>query len=540
MWTLGTILRHQAKEHGNRPFLSWTDKGVPVTYFEANNWVNQIANGFTQHGLHVGDHVALFLPNSLEYVISYLALAKLGAVEVAIGEASKGAFLEHQIKLGHPKILVTTPHLAERLLHSQQALATVELIVLLETDGNLANEIAGIACVPFEALHSENVAEPVHRVSPGDIAAVLFTSGTTGPSKGALLTHSQLCFFADEVVQLTALRHDDVHMTGFPLSHGNAQILTVDCSLIAGAHVVLYDRFSASDYMGRVQRSKATVINLLGATTAFVCSQPPSDQDRGHRIRCVYAAPLSPDLKDTFSSRFGVTNFVNAFGQTEISLPFMTPPGEPIPPSGCGKVVDQWFEVRLVDPETDEEVPIGTVGELLVRPKAPGLICNGYLGMPEKTVEAWRDLWFHTGDALRRDNDGWFYFVDRVKDSLRRRGENISSYEVETVVRSHQAVAECAVIAVKADEDSGEDEVKACVVLNAHQTLVYESLIAWCDEQMPSFMVPRYIEILDELPQTPSGKVQKKLLRDRGMTSGTWDRVKAGYRLSHEKVRQSG
>jgi len=188
--------------------------------------------------------------------------------------------------------------------------------------------------------------------------------------------------------------------------------------------------------------------------------------------------------------------------------------------------MDQFFEVRLVDPETDEDVPEGEIGELLVRHKLPYIMTEGYLGMPEKTVETWRNLWFHTGDGLRRDAEGWYYFVDRVKDALRRRGENISSFEVESVVRSHDAVAECAVVAAKADEVGGEDEVKVFVVLNNGINLDFDDLMQWCDSRMPAYMVPRYVELIDELPQTPSQKVQKKVLRDMGNGPDTWDRTK--------------
>jgi crotonobetaine/carnitine-CoA ligase len=204
----------------------------------------------------------------------------------------------------------------------------------------------------------------------------------------------------------------------------------------------------------------------------------------------------------------------------------MTPPDARRPDGASGVLVDQWFEIRLADPETDEEVPEGQVGELLVRHKAPGIICNGYLGMPEKTVETWRNLWFHTGDGLRRDAEGWYYFVDRVKDALRR-GENISSFEVESGVRSHPAVADCAVIGVRADQDAGEDEVMACVILNPGMTVSFEELSAWCDRQMPAFMIPRYIEIMTEFPRTATEKVRKKELRERGVTAATWDRVRA-------------
>jgi crotonobetaine/carnitine-CoA ligase len=238
-----------------------------------------------------------------------------------------------------------------------------------------------------------------------------------------------------------------------------------------------------------------------------------------------------------FSERFGVTEFVDGFGQTEISNVFMTPPDTDRPPGASGVLVDQWFDARLVDPETGMDVPEGRAGELWVRNKAPGIMSDGYIGMPEKTVEAWRYLWFHTGDALRRDADGWYYFVDRVKDALRRRGENISSFEVEAVVRAHPAVADCAVIAAKADEDGGEDEVMAAII-PASGPIDFADLVAWCDARMPYFMVPRFFETMDAFPRTPSEKVKKAELRARGITAKTFDRVTAGVLVEQERAKK--
>jgi len=258
---------------------------------------------------------------------------------------------------------------------------------------------------------------------------------------------------------------------------------------------------------------------------AFILAQPPSEADKNHNLRRIYAAPLAPDLAEKFTDRFGISEFVDGFGQTEISNIFMTPKNEKRPPGASGVLVDQFFEVRLVDPETDEEVPDGEIGELIVRQKVPYTMSSGYLNMPEKTNEAWRNLWFHTGDMLRRDENGWYYFVDRVKDALRRRGENISSFEVESVVRAHPAIAECAVVAAPADEPGGEDEVKAFIIPRKNESVVMEDLINWCNERMPAFMVPRYVEEIKALPQTPSEKVRKKDLRDMGNSEKTWDKL---------------
>ena len=535
-WTLPHVLEFQATHRAHRPFLSWTDAGPAQTFAAVNGSVNRLAHGLARFGVRRGAHVCILLPNCLEFIYTWFALNKLGAVEVAISDAYKGSFLAHPLQLSQSDVLVTTIALAHRLLDIEDQIP-IQRIVIVDEPGCdpalAAPAFQRIRLHRFDDLFTDDATNPPAATTPQDPAAVLLTSGTTGPSKGVVMPHSQFYFFAEEDVQLMRLTQDDVYMTGFPLFHGNAQFLTVYPCLIAGAHCVLYPRFSASDWAGRAQRSGATVTNLLGATLAFICAQPPSPADRAHRVRCIYAAPLATDLAGPFSERFGVREFVDGFGQTEISNVFMTPPGAPRPPGASGVLVDQFFEIKLADPDTGDAVPEGQAGELLVRHKQPGIISTEYLGMPEKTIESRRDLWFHTGDALKRDALGWYYFVDRVKDALRRRGENISSFEVEAVLRSHAGVADCAVVGVAADEPAGEDEVMAFLVPRAGHTPDYADIATWCDSRMPAFMVPRYFDTLAELPRTPTEKVRKKELRERGVGPQTWDRTRyAGQRAT--------
>jgi carnitine-CoA ligase len=526
-WTLPVVLEHQAVARADRPCLQWTDAGRAYSFAEVNAIANRLARGFQKMGVKKGDFVVIFLPNCLEYVFAWYALAKLGAVEVTVGDSYKGEFLRHQASLSKSPIVITTPALAPRLAEIEDEILYIEHCVLLsETSDEPAPEFKRLTSSRFEELYEDDDTNLGVEVGPRDPASVLFTSGTTGLSKGVLMAHSHFYFFAEEDLQLTRLTDQDVYSTSFPLFHGNAQFLTVYPALLAGAHCVLYRKFSASDFIGRIRRSGSTVCNLLGATMAFILAQPPQPDDKDHKLRRIYAAPLAPDLGAKFVERFGDITFVDGFGQTEISNVFQTPWQAERPAGSSGVLVDQFFEVKLADPETGEEVPEGEIGELLVRPKINGITCIEYLGMPEKTVETWRDLWFHTGDALRRDAKGWYYFVDRVKDALRRRGENISSFEVESVVRSHRAVAECAVVAADADEPGGENEVKVFIILNDGAALDHDDLMSWCDAKMPAFMVPRFVEVIDVLPQTPSQKVQKKELRDRGNGPATWDRLR--------------
>lgn len=533
-WVLPQVLEYQAVHRADRPCIQWTDEGEILTFAEANARVNRLAHGLQAAGVSKGDLVVLYLPNSLEFVLFWWALQKIGAVEVPVGPIQKGAFLAHQLNLSKARTIVTCAELLPRLAEVEGDVPHLNRCYVMEGAEAGAGALSRVEMHGFEEFWTDNTENPGVTVTPRDIAAILYTSGTTGWSKGVEMPHSQFYFFAEEDVQLVGLTEDDVYMTSFPFFHGNAQFLTIYPCLIAGAHCVLYPKFSATDYFGRARRSGATVSNLIGATMAFICATPPDPQDRNHRLRTIYAAPLAFDLAKEFTDRFGEIEFVDGFGQTEISNIFQTPRGAKRPEGASGVLMDQWFEVRLADPETDEEVPEGEIGELLIRHKVPGTISNGYYGQPDKTVETWRNLWFHTGDAMRRDENGWYFFVDRVKDALRRRGENISSFEVESVIRTFPGVAEVAVVGVKADEKAGEDEVKACIILREGQSLDHAALIAWCDARMGAHMVPRYIEIMDSLPQTPSEKVKKKDLRERGVTPETWDRMQAGVALESE------
>jgi crotonobetaine/carnitine-CoA ligase len=524
--SIPAVLQIQAQSNPDQPCISWTDAGRQYSFSEVHSIVNKLARGLAKKGVKKGDYVVLILPNCLEYIFIWWALNTIGAIEVTIGDTYKGDILKHQVNLSQATIVITNCEIADRLAGMEGELPHVRQCYLLDAslDSVSRSPFNRISHDSFFSLYDDDDSSLEMPIVSREIASVLFTSGTTGLSKGVLMSHAQLHFFAEQLVELVGLNSRDVYMTGFPLFHANAQILTVYPCLLVGAHCVLYPNFSASDFIGRARRSGATVCNLLGATTSFICSQPESSGDRDHRLKRIYAAPMPPALGPVFTERFGVSEFLDAFGQTEISLPFMTPRGVSRPPGSSGVLVDQWFDARLVNSETDEDVAEGEVGELLIRHRSPDIICSGYLGMPDKTVETWRNLWFHTGDAMRRDSDGWYYFVDRVKDALRRRGENISSFEVETVVRSHPSVAECAVIGVKADEEGGEDEVKACIVLNDGQPATPEEIVRWCDDRMPPSMIPRFIEFMAILPQTPSQKIRKKELRDQGVTVNTWDR----------------
>lgn len=540
-WVLGNILEYQAEHRADKPFLQWGGN-KPLSFAEVNRTVNRLAHGLAKLDVSKDDKVVIFSRNSMDFVFSWFALNKLGAVQAPINSAYKGAFLEHQTNLAQARIMIVDRNLAPVVAASENNLVGVELIILWSPKGDKKGpdpNFKRIKTVDFREVFSRKTTNPGVEIKPQDVAGIIFTSGTTGPSKGVLLPHAHNYFMSQQTVSMVKLKETDTYMTGFPFFHANAQFLTIYPCLIVGARCVLYEYFSPSAFVDRLHESGATVTNFLGVAMPFVYQQPPTERDRGHQLTRVFCAPTPTSILPDFSKRFGVKHYVEAFGMTEIGMPVLSPLGKKRPAGAAGLLVSDWFEARIVDPDTDEELPIGEVGEFIVRHREPWTLNVGYFGMTDKSLEAWRNLWFHTGDAVRRDEEGWYYYVDRIKDALRRRGENISSYEVEAPILQHPAVDDCGVIAVPAEVEAGEDEVKACVVLKKDASLTPEELIAWCDERMPHFVVPRYLEFYDVLPKTPTEKIQKAKLREAAFGKNTWDRVAAGYKLAEELRRRA-
>jgi crotonobetaine/carnitine-CoA ligase len=320
-----------------------------------------------------------------------------------------------------------------------------------------------------------------------------------------------------------------------PLFHGQGLLMQFYGTLQAGGFATLVRKFSPSVWIDEVRKCRATVTNMLGVMIDFILKQPRKPTDRDNNLRLLNPWPVTESTLRQLHERFGVDKFHNLFGMTECNIPVARPfelsdYSQIDAPASCGKVWDEIYEVIIADPETDEPVPAGTVGEILIRSKEPFCFMSEYSNMPDKTAESMRNFWYHSGDAGRIDPDGNFYFIDRIKDSIRRRGENISSYEVEVVVLEYPAIDEAAVTAVKAEE-GGEDEVIVYVVLKPGEELDPIKLLDHCAERMPHFAVPRYVEVVEEFPKTPTNKVQKMKLRDRGITAATWDRDSVGYRV---------
>jgi len=366
---------------------------------------------------------------------------------------------------------------------------------------------------------------PPYPVEPNDTFAILYTSGTTGMSKGVCCPHAQYFWWAFYTGELLGVGATDVLMTTLPMFHTNA-LNSFFQALLNGATLVVEPRFSASGFIRGLTEQKATVTFVLGAMVPILLAQEPSRADREHRVRLALSPAVPAHFHRQFTERFGI-GLIDGYGSTETNCIMGSSLTEQRPGT-MGRLL-AGFRARVVD-TYDNEVPDGEPGELTLRADEPFAFASGYFGMPEKTVEAWRNLWFHTGDRVVRESDGYYRFMDRMKDAIRRRGENISSYEVEQVIVSHPEVENAAVFPVRSE--LAEDEVMAAVVLRAGAQLNHAALLDFCQPRMPYFAVPRFLEFVEALPVTENGKVTKYKLRERGVTAATWDREKAGYKVA--------
>ena len=516
--TLPALLERQAARYGERPLFRFG--ATELSYRGVRELAARSAGRLVEAGVRPGDRIATMCENRLELFELILGCAWAGAIVVPINTASRGAQLEHILgNCGASLLVVESAHLeAFAPLRSR---GSVELAwVLPPLDGLPADpgSVAGWSVVDVPAAGEAIAAHPA---GPGEIAAILYTSGTTGPSKGVRCPHAQFYWWGVLMSESLRIVEGDVMYTCLPLFHTNALNAFVQ-ALVSGATFVLGERFSASRFWARVKAADADVTYLLGAMVTILMARAYEPVEREHHVRIALAPATPARIFDRFHDRFRV-QLVEGYGSTETNAPIVAED----PAQGRGGymgTVRAGFHARVVD-ENDEPVPDGTAGELVLRHDEPFAFADGYWAMPEHTVQAWRNLWFHTGDRVVRDPDGWFRFVDRAKDAIRRRGENISSWEVEQAVLEHPSVSAAAAFPIPSE--LGEDDVMAAVVLEPGEALTPEELIDHCRPLLPYFAVPRYVEFVSELPLTENGKVRKQVLRERGLTPTTWDREAA-------------
>ncbi|WP_077211647.1 AMP-binding protein [Bacillus dakarensis] len=512
------ILENHAEKQGNKVLLKYEDKCW--TYQEVDTLANRIGNQFSKFGINKGDHVLIMLPNVPEFIFAFLGLTKIGGVEVPVNTAYKGNLLKHVINDSKATTMIVHENYLENLRNILPDLNFLNQFFVYG-NSNLENIKQGFTnwkIRSFKELLGPNTSRPDVELKGNDVMAIMYTSGTTGKSKGVVLTYYHAYSYIG-LESKTWFKVDDCFYLPLPLFHVGGQWAGFYTAMAKGAQVALFPKFSRSRFWEHINEYGCTVTLLLGAMANFLWEQPERDNDGQNPLRVVTMVPLIENF-EMFAKRFQL-QIATSYGSTESSMPIHT---FPIPntvtsASYCGKVRCD-YEIQVVD-ENDNPLPPGKIGEVCVRPKIPWTIMSGYYNLPAETLKSWRNLWFHTGDAMYYDEEGNYYFVDRVNDSIRRRGENISSAEVEAEVLSHPYIFEAAAVAVPSEYS--EDEIKIVVVFKPDCYLDHKDLHLYLKGRMPYFMVPRYIEYKTSILKTPTEKIRKNILRQEGITSNTWD-----------------
>jgi crotonobetaine/carnitine-CoA ligase len=527
-WVVPHILAMRAQTHAGQPFVQVRGDGSE-TYDETYRNSQRMAAVLQRAGLAAADHLLVMLPTSLQFLHVWFGANLLGAADVDLNTNYRGGPLVHAVNISGARTMVIHASFLPRLLEVEEQLTTLtSVLVAGHGDGPLpaAGRLSLVALAVQDAPPAPSgAAVPAY----SDTASVLFTSGTTGPAKGVVMPHAEAVLIAQQSVHNLRMTGDDRFYCFHPLFHMSSKFGAIVASLIAGCPIVLDTAFEPEHWLERVREHGASVSIGHGPMLEMIYAQPRRPDDHDNPLRAIVCAPLPSAIAVDFEERFGVRG-IETWGMTEVTCVTWRPYDAPLKVGSCGRAPEELFEVQVSDPDTGEEVRVGVVGEITVRPRRPWTIMQGYLGMPEKTAEAWRNLWFHTGDSGYLDADGDLFFVDRGSDRIRRRAENIASYDIEVAACQHDAVAEAAAIAVPSGYH-GDDDVKLCAVVSDTAAVTHEGLLTHLAARLPHHMVPRYIEFVRELPRTPTNKVQKHLLREAGINGATWDRKAAGVAL---------
>lgn len=518
---LPQLLTRQAAEIGDSTYLITESRRL--SFADAEDLANRLAAGLAAHGVRGGDRVAFYLGNGWEPVILALAVNKLGALWVPINTDYKGAWLAETIARSRCRLLVLDSERLDRLEGAGDTLGELPPVIAGTADDDrftpLETLLAGAPLVPdYSAMHY------------GDSCAILWTSGTTGRSKGVLQSHnSWLRPIVDSASVYYGSRPGDVIYNVLPLYNSAAWMTAIFRGLYEGLPVVIEKQFSVKTFWDRIRHFGATQTFTLGAMHSFLWNAPPQDDDADNPLRVAQMVPLAPELRGPFSERFGIDILPLGFGQSEC-MALLSPIRDmyDLPDNALGHPLPD-TEIALLD-DDNQPVPAGEPGELCIRPLADHVLMNGYFDDPEATEKAFAGGWYHSGDLLK-EVDGHYYFVDRKRDALRFAGRNISSVEVESVVRRHPAVADVAAFGIPSEDVPGESLLALHVVLRPGESLPHAELAAFINDNAPHFFVPQYIEYVDALPYTPTQKVQKFKLRERGVTEATWRLRESGYRV---------
>jgi crotonobetaine/carnitine-CoA ligase len=523
MWTLPHQLRRQVAARPDEPFVQFGDAD-PYTYRDVLARSEDAAARLAQLGVGRGDMLQILAPTSPEMVFTWFGASLLCAVDVTLNTSYRAGPLVHALNLCQGKVLVVDAECLPRLVEVEDDLTHLETVVVIRPAGERPTfrrlnvvELSDIP--PADQVPDEKPCYP-------DITSIIFTSGTTGPAKGVRIPHAQMFVYAQQHISGFEMTADDVFYCFHPMFHigGKGALYS---TVLAGGRVVVRDRFAPEAWLDDIRKYRATLTIGHGPMLEMIFAQPERPEDSDNQLRALMACPFPTAIAERFEARFGVKG-VEVFGTTECTTPVWRSLREPLRLGSCGRPSNDVVEVLIVDPETREEVPAGQAGEIVVRPLLPWVLMQGYLGNPEATVEAWDNYRYNTGDGGRFDKEGYLYFLDRMKDRIRRRAENIASYDIESAACSFDGVLEAAAVGVPSGYQS-DDDIKLCVV--AATPIDHAQLLEHLATELPHYMVPRYIEVLGELPRTPTNKVRKQVLREQNITPTTWDRHESGISL---------
>jgi carnitine-CoA ligase len=527
---LAHFLLRSIEKNPDKVYLQFENQRI--TYTELYYRIGKAAAGLHELGIRQNDKVCVMLNNSPEYLDLWFALSFLGAVMVPLNVHLKGEGLQYILNHSDCKVIITDsdyiPQIVSCLASSKR---DIQIVVQDNRESEFKEEkgielpILGLE----QLLQSNKVYIPNAVIPPESLNNILYTSGTTGLPKGVMLSHAAYVNSAQAFAErFVGANPEDILFTTLPLFHINAQAHTVLGAIHANATAAISKRFSASRFWDEIRFHKATIFNTLGSMIPILCKQPEKENDRENPARLTACAATPKEFWHRFEERFGV-QIVEGYGLTETTGFCMSNPLNENRPPSIG-LPFPYVEAKIVD-EQGNPIPANETGEILIKPLQPHTLMEGYYKMPDKTEEAMKEGWFHTGDRGYQDEEGYLYFRDRIKQCIRRRGENISSWEIERIVNAHLKILESAAVGVPSE--LGEEEVKLYVIAKQGETLTYEEIIDWCGERLAYFMVPRYIQFAESFPKTETERIQKFKLKSDGIGSA-WDREKEGYVLKRD------
>jgi crotonobetaine/carnitine-CoA ligase len=519
---LATLVDEHAQRYGDRVLASFDDD--TVTYAQSAERAGLFAAGLKDLGITQGDRVAIMMGNRSEFLYAWFGILKLGAIEVPIHDAARGPGISHILNTTEARVVIVEDVFLGHVLPWLGDSPSVEHVVVVGEQSSDSNGDRPLHDFANLLAHSSPV--PTLEVAPHHPASILFTGGTTGPPKGVVLPHNHNINLATSTAEVAGYGENDVLLSVFPLFHANAKYMTTVAAMVAGARSIINRRFSASRFWEQCRRERVTAFNGMGEMLRILMKQPESPEDADNPVRVVVGAAAPRDQVLEFENRYGVV-ILDVYGLTETGP--ITFNRYDQRRAGSMGVPVPWYEVRILD-ENDVEVPVGEPGEICIRPARPSVMMSGYWNNESATLKSIRNLWFHTGDHGHRDADDFYYFRARETDSIRRRGENISAWEVERVLALHPDLLESAVYGVPST--IGGQDVMAAIVLKPGASLAPEEILDFCTDKMPHFAVPRYLRFVDSLPKSHAQRILKQELKAEGTEpDGVWDRENVGYKV---------